>query len=86
MKWEDVREAFPNRWVLIEAIEAYTNDENERILEKITPIDTYSEPSEAMKDYQDLHKENPARELYVLHTNREQPNIIEKTWSGVRRI
>lgn len=86
MKWEDVRKAFPNRWVLIEAIQAYTNEESKRILEKITPIDTYEEPSAAMKDYQELHKENPSRELYVLHTNREQPNIIEKTWSGVRRI
>lgn len=86
MKWEDVQKAFPNQWVLIEAIQAYTNEKNERILEKITPIDKYPESTAAMKDYQDLHKENPSRELYVLHTNREQPKIIEKTWSGVRRI
>ncbi|MED3668579.1 hypothetical protein P4499_14810 [Geobacillus kaustophilus] len=25
MKWEDVCQAFPNRWVLIEAVDAYTN-------------------------------------------------------------
>ena len=86
MKWEEIRTAFPNQWVLIEAIQAYTTEKNERILEKITPIDTYHEPSAAMKSYQELHKENPSRELYVLHTNREQPNIIEKTWSGVRRV
>ncbi len=33
MKWKDVRQAFPDQWVLIEAAKAYTNDENQRILE-----------------------------------------------------
>ena len=33
MKWEDVRQAFPNQWVLIEAIRAFTNGNSERILE-----------------------------------------------------
>ncbi|ELK22309.1 hypothetical protein AF6_1173 [Anoxybacillus flavithermus TNO-09.006] len=23
MKWEEIRQAFPNRWVLIEAVDAY---------------------------------------------------------------
>lgn len=32
MKWEDVYQAFPDQWVLIEAIQAYTNEESERIL------------------------------------------------------
>lgn len=32
MKWEDICQAFPNRWVLIEAVDAYTNEDNKRIL------------------------------------------------------
>lgn len=28
-----------------------------------------------MKAYQELHRENPTRELYVLHTNRKNLNI-----------
>lgn len=38
---------------------------------------------DAMKAYQELHRENPTRELYVLHTNRKNPNI--KKCVGVRR-
>lgn len=85
MKWEDVRQAFPEQWVLVEAVQAYTNDESERILEEITPLKKYSNSPEAMKAYQELHRENPARELYVLHTSRKNPKIIEKKWVGVRR-
>lgn len=85
MKWEDVCQAFPDQWVLIEAIQAYTNEESERILEEIAPLKKFSNSPEAMRAYQDLHRENPSRELYVLHTGRKKPNIFEKKWVGVRR-
>jgi glucose-6-phosphate isomerase len=85
MKWEEVCQAFPYQWVLIEAIQANTNDESERILEEVAPLKKFSNSPEAMKAYQELHRENPSRELYVLHTSRKNPNIIEKKWVGVRR-
>jgi glucose-6-phosphate isomerase len=85
MKWEEVCQAFPDQWVLIEAIQANTNDENERILEEVAPLKKFSNSPEAMKAYQELHRENPSRELYVLHTSRKDPNVIEKKWVGVRR-
>ena len=85
MKWEDVRQAFPEQWVLIEAVQAYTTEDSERILEDVTPLDRYSNSPDAMKAYQELHGENPTRELYVLHTKRKNPNIIEKKCVGVRR-
>lgn len=85
MKWEDVRQAFPEKWVLIEAIEAFTNEESERILVDIVPLKKFSNSPEAMRAYQELHRENPTREFYVLHTSRENPNIIEKKWVGLRR-
>ena len=86
MKWEEVCQAFPEKWVLIEAVQAYTNDEYERILEEVVPLKKFSNSSEAMKAYQELHRENPTRELYVLHTSRKNPNIIEKKWVGVRQF
>lgn len=85
MKWEDVRQAFPEQWVLIEVVQAYTNEESERILEEVTPLKFFSNSPDAMKYYQELHRKDPKRELYVLHTNRKEPNIIEKRWVGVRR-
>lgn len=85
MKWEDVRQAFPNQWVLIEAIQAYTNDESERVLEEISLLKKFPTSKEAMDAYQKIHQEHPRKELYVLHTSRKEPNIIEKKWVGVRR-
>lgn len=85
MKWEDVRQAFPEKWVLIEAIQAFTNEKSERILVDIAPLKKFSNSPEAMKAYQELHHENPSREFYVIHTSRDKPNIIEKKWVGVRR-
>jgi hypothetical protein len=85
MKWEDVRQAFPDKWVLIEAVKAFTNEENERILVDIAPLKKFSESPDAMRVYQELHRESPSREFYVLHTSREKPNIREKKWVGVRR-
>ena len=85
MKWEDVCQAFPEQWVLIEAVEAHTNEQSERILDEITPLKKFSNSPEAMKAYQEIHREDPNRELYVLHTSRKEPNIIEKKWVGVRR-
>lgn len=85
MKWEDVCQAFPEQWVLIEAVRAYTNEKSERILDEIAPLKKFSNSPDAMKAYQEIHLEEPKRELYVLHTSRKEPNIIEKKWVGVRR-
>jgi hypothetical protein len=70
---------------LIEAVRTYTNENSKRILEEIAPIKTFSDSPEAMKVYQTIHREEPNRELYVLHTSRKDPNITEKKWVGVRR-
>jgi hypothetical protein len=38
MIWSEVRQAYPNRWLIIEAVEAYTLDER-RILDKIAVME-----------------------------------------------
>jgi hypothetical protein len=86
MKWEDVRQAFPNQWVLLEAIHAFTNKNSERILEEVAPLKKFSNSTDAMKAYKVFHRADPTREMYVLHTSKEEPNIIEKKWVGVRRL
>ena len=85
MKWDDVCKAFPKQWVLIEAVRAHTNEKSERILDEVAPLKKFTNSPDAMKAYQEIHREEPRRELYVLHTSRKDPNIIEKKWVGVRR-
>ncbi|AXF56052.1 hypothetical protein [Salicibibacter kimchii] len=85
MKWADVRQAFPEQWVLIEAVRVHTDEKSERILDEVAPLKKFTNSPGAMKAYQEIHREDPRRELYVLHTRRKEPNIIEKKWVGVRQ-
>ena len=84
MFWKEVRKNYPSQWVIIEAIDAHTEG-NVRIIEQLTIVDTFHEDSKsALLKYASLHKLYPERELYVAHTSREELDIKEQTWIGVR--
>ncbi|MNE72751.1 hypothetical protein D3C81_2161720 [compost metagenome] len=83
MNWETLRENFPNQWVLLEAIEAHSND-GRRILDRISLINAYDEGKKALEEYKSIHKKEPSRELYVAHTSKTELKIIERQWLGVR--
>lgn len=84
MKWEDVRRKYNNEWIIIEAINARTQGDN-RLIDQLTVVDTFSNNNNgALREYVELHKTYPERELYVVHTSREQLNIKERRWTGVR--
>ena len=84
MTWEDVKKAYPNQWLVIEAIEAHT-EESDRILDNIIVVDTfYDDNNKALLEYVKLHRKDRTRELYVVHTLRKELNIVEKKLVGVR--
>ncbi len=86
MFWTDIRKAHPGQWVVIEAIDADTTADNQRLLKDISVIDTCPDGSSAMRAYRLLHKKHPRREFYFAHTNREGLDIRVKKWIGVRRL
>ncbi|TDX35495.1 hypothetical protein C7954_1582 [Halanaerobium congolense] len=83
MKWKDIRDEYPDSWILLEAIEAHS-DHGKRVVDKIAVLDKFNNSEEAMKAYRELHKKNPERELYVAHTKNEDLEIEERKWLGVR--
>lgn len=85
MQWQEVRNHYPNRWLLIEAIRAYSED-NRRVVEDLAVVDTFDDSVAAMKRYAGLHRESPQRELYVFHTDREALDIHERSWLGIRGV
>lgn len=85
MLWEEVKQAYPNKWVVFEAIEAYS-DNNFRIVEDIAVIDSFEDSMEAFRRHAELHRQKPNREFYFFHTSREQLDIREKKWAGLRKI
>lgn len=85
MLWEDVRKAYPDKWVVFEAIEAHS-DSNYRIVDDIAVIDSFEDSMDAFRRHNELHKQKPNRELYFFHTSREDLEIREKKWTGLRKI
>jgi hypothetical protein len=84
MKWDDVRKAYPDQWLVIEALEAHT-EAGQRVLDRISVIESCPDGEAAMTSYRRLHSEYPMRELYFVHTGREILDIRERRWVGVRR-
>lgn len=84
MIWSRVREAYPDQWLIIEALAAHTED-NHRVLDHIAVIEPCIDGAAAMQSYQRLHREYPAREFYFVHTSREDLDIRERHWIGIRK-
>ena len=85
MTWAEICITYPNQWLIIEALEAFTDSQNQRILERIAVIESCTDGGAAMKRYRELHSEYPSRELYFVHTSRQNLDIQERHWLGVRR-
>jgi hypothetical protein len=84
MRWEDLKKAVPHQWVIIEAIDAYTEGNN-RIIEDIQLVDVFGDDDiAAQRRYAQLHKARPMNEYYIVHTDRRKLDVEVRYWAGVR--
>lgn len=84
MRWSEVRAAYPDQWLVIEALGAYSEG-NRRILDHITVVEVCPDSVTAMQTYRRLHQQYPLREFYFVHTSRAHLDIEERRWAGIRR-
>jgi len=49
MLWSDIRILYPDKWLIIEALDAFTNEDNQRKLNDIAIIDICSNNISVMK-------------------------------------
>lgn len=84
MQWAEIRQAYPEQWLIIEALEAHTTPEGQRHLNDLAVIDTCTDGRAAFQRYRQLHQRSPWREWYFVHTSRETLDIHERVWLGVR--
>ncbi len=84
MRWPEIRQAYPEQWLIIEALEAHTTKGQRRILDRLAVLDTCEDGQNAMERYRELHKRYPLREFYFVHTHRENLEIYERQWLGIR--
>lgn len=84
MRWEEVQERFPNEWVVLEVINAQS-DNGYRYIEDVVIIDKFESSLEAMNRYDELRKEQPQREYCFFHTSREHL-VARERYVGVRGL
>jgi hypothetical protein len=82
MRWIEVREQFPNEWVVLEVIKAHSKDGN-RYIEEVVVINRFEKSVQAMLRYDELRKEKPNCEYCFFHTSR--PNLVARErYVGIR--
>jgi len=85
MRWSDVRAAHADQWLVLEALEARSENDH-RIVERLAVIETCPDGRTAMKRHAELRREHPHRELFFAHTSNVELNIEERVWLGIRGL
>jgi hypothetical protein len=83
MKWSTIREKYPDRWVLVEALSAKSL-ERQRHIEEMSVLSEYNDTKEAWNAYKKHHLTEPSREYYIFHTSNEVLEVLEQPFTGVR--
>lgn len=83
MEWKEIREKYPNSFVLVEALKAKSENQK-RIIQELSVIKEFQDSKNAWDGYKEFHREDPKRELYIFHTNNESIEVIEGYFSGIR--
>lgn len=85
MDWDEIKQAYPDQWIVIEALEAHSEG-GLRVLDRVAVIATCPDGESAVDAYRKLHDEFPEREFYFIHTSRATLQIEERLWVGIRSI
>lgn len=83
MKWSDVRYHYPDRIVLVEALKT-TSENSVRTVEEMSILSDFHDNKAAWQTYKKHRKEQPQKELYIFHTSKEKPEVIEQFFVGIR--
>ena len=84
MQWSEIRQTYPNEWLIIEALEAETTPSHQRELKRIAVVERCADSTVALQSYRRLHQQYPSREFYYVHTSRKVLDIREQLWVGIR--
>lgn len=85
MDWSNVREKYPDKWVLVEALSTYSSNQK-RNINNMSVISEFLNPKEAWASYKKLHLSDPSRELYIFYTGNETIEVIEQPFTGIRGL
>ena len=85
MRWSDVRATHPDQWLVIEALDAHSENDR-RVVDRIAVVDACADGRSTMKRYAELRREHPSREFCFVHTSNVELDIEERVWLGLRGL
>lgn len=85
MRWQEVRAAHPDQWLVIEALEAHSEG-GHRVFDRIAAIEVCPDGRATMKRYGELRRAHPQREFCFVHTSKLELIIEERLWLGMRGL
>ncbi len=84
MRWTDVCTAHPDQWLIIEALDARTENRR-RLFDRIALVEACADGASALRRHRELGREHPERELYFVHTENRALEIEERPCIGIRK-
>ena len=79
MRWPQVRAAYPDQWLIIEALEVRTVDDR-LVFDRIAVVEVCADGPSAMKRYGELDRKHPDRVLCFAHTAMIELDIEDRRW------
>ena len=58
MRWAEIRQQYPNQWLVIDALEAHTEGDR-RKLDQMTVVEVVPDGAAAYQRYRELHQIHP---------------------------
>jgi hypothetical protein len=83
MKWAEIREAYPERWLLLEILDSHTIAGRQHI-ERVAPVEECPDGRTAMKRCSAVQRAHPDRDYVFAHTSRRELEVYERSCVGVR--
>ncbi len=83
MTWSAVREAYRDRWLVLELLGAHTLA-GRRYFERIVVVEECPDGRTAMKRCSVAQRAHPERDYLFAHTSRRELEVYERSWVGVR--
>ena len=74
MTWQEARTVFPDRWLIIDAIESHLEGVNVR-LDEIAVLATTTEGPDVMRLCGQWQRKLPHNEIFFVHTSQEVPPL-----------
>ena len=85
MRWAEVRDAYPDQWLVIEVLDAHA-ESNRRVLDRVAVLEVCADGRATMKRHAELRRQHPSRELCFVHTSVPELKIEERLWLGIRGV